>query len=495
MRRDLVEPAFHSCPPYDYTLGPQVSKLASAAGFAPDPEQDLLLDDIFGRKDDRVAAFEGAVVAPRQNLKTGLFKQVALGWLFVTHEPLIIWSAHVFKTTMEAYLDMVALIVTNPWLSKRVAAMPKGNGNVAIELHPTKRNPKGQRLLFEARTGLGGRGLSAPKMILDEAFALTAGHMGTLMPLMSTFGPRAQLLYGSSAGRPESAVLRGLRDRGRPGGDPSLLYAEWCDDLPGECATEDCTHAVGTPGCRLDDVARRKRANAQAGRRISFSYLDNERRSLPPKEYARERLGWWDDPADSVQVNDPQKWEACRDPQSTIVDTPKFILDVSPLSDWACILAAGKNSVGDTHLEVTSSEVDGHLQMDYRPGVSWVVDRLWSMSRRHEDFVVHVVSGSAAEALVPSLERAHVEVMVHPLAEHKQACVHFHSLLDSAGLAHLGQQELTGAVLAGAKSAVADGLWSWRRAKSSADICPLNAASLGAWLAQDDDYAIEDSVG
>ena len=46
MSGELVEPAYHWCPPYRDTLGAQVAKLAAAAGFAPDVEQALLLDDM-----------------------------------------------------------------------------------------------------------------------------------------------------------------------------------------------------------------------------------------------------------------------------------------------------------------------------------------------------------------------------------------------------------------------------------------------------------------
>ena len=110
---ELVEPAYHWCPPYRDTLGAQVAKLAAAAGFAPDAEQALLLDDIFGANDGDMAAFETAVVCARQNLKTGLFKQAALGWLFVTKEPLIVWSSHLFKTTMDPERRELLRVILN----------------------------------------------------------------------------------------------------------------------------------------------------------------------------------------------------------------------------------------------------------------------------------------------------------------------------------------------------------------------------------------------
>ncbi len=83
-------------PDYDErrTLGPEVAAVATLAGFAPDPEQQLLLDGSFALdRAGKSVAFEVVVIAPRQNLKTGFEKQYALGQLFVRREPLVVWSA------------------------------------------------------------------------------------------------------------------------------------------------------------------------------------------------------------------------------------------------------------------------------------------------------------------------------------------------------------------------------------------------------------------
>ena len=152
---ELVEPAFSSIPEHTKTLGPEVADLAELASFAPDPEQRLALDAIFAmRADNKVAAFEAAIIACRQNMKTGLFKQCALGWLFVTDQRLIIWSAHEFPTAKEAHRDMVELIEGCDPLRKRVKTIHRANGDEGIEL------VTGQRINFRARTKTGGRGLS-----------------------------------------------------------------------------------------------------------------------------------------------------------------------------------------------------------------------------------------------------------------------------------------------------------------------------------------------
>ncbi len=239
----LVEPAYRSSPSFTRTLGPEVADLAALAGFEPDPEQRLGLDLLFALDEHkRSAAFEFAVVCSRQNLKTGLFKQAALGWLFVTDQDLVVWSAHEFRTAQEAFRDMEILITGCAPLARRVKKISYGNGEEAIELLT------GQRLIFKARTKTGGRGLSGDKVVLDEAFALQPAHMGALMPTLSV-RPDPQLVYGSSAGLAESAVLRGVRDRGRARSSARLAYLEWCSEAV--CAEPGCEHTLGAPGCAL----------------------------------------------------------------------------------------------------------------------------------------------------------------------------------------------------------------------------------------------------
>lgn len=356
----LVEPAFRSVPPHTKTLGPEVAELAELAGFAPDPEQRLALDAIFAmRPDNKVAAFEAAIIACRQNMKTGLFKQCALGWLFVTDQRLIIWSAHEFPTAKEAHRDMTELIEGCEPLRKRVKMIHRANGDEGIELLT------GQRINFRARTKTGGRGLSGDKVVLDEAFALQDTHMGSLVPLMSV-RPDPQLVYGSSAGLASSDVLRGVRDRGRPGTDPALIYMEWTDDLPGDCAAARCDHALAASGCRLDDQARWHRANSQLGRRMSVEYVEAERRMLPPAEFARERLGWWDESEDATASLDADLWMSLADPGAERGSGQVFAVTTAPDHSWSAVAVAWRRS--DAAVQV--------MLADYRPGSAWVGERV-----------------------------------------------------------------------------------------------------------------------
>jgi len=448
----LVEPAFRTGPAFTRTLGPEVADLSSLAGFAPDPEQRLALDAIFAmraRPSNRAAAFEAAVIAPRQNMKTGLFKMCALGWLFITDQRLVIWSAHEFATSKEAHRDLVDLIEGCDPLRKRIKTIHRANGDEGIEL------VTGQRVNFKARTKTGGRGLSGDKIVLDEAFALQAAQLGSLMSTLSV-RPDPQLLYGSSAGWATSEVLRGVRDRGREGSDPALAYLEWCDDLPGECASARCSHAVGVANCRLDDQARWARANSQMGRRLGVDYLEAERRALPPAEFGRERLGWWDESEDVASALDFDTWLALADSAAERGTELVFGVSTAPDRAWTAIAVGWKRPDGATQVMLAA----------YHAGAAWVPARIVELGARWGG---KVLADTAARGLVPDA----TELSVDAQAQAHNALA---DAIEARSVRHDNEPALNVAVRAA----------RWRPQgntrvldrKGSADISPITAAAM-----------------
>jgi hypothetical protein len=467
-----VDPAFVSRPSYKDTLGPEVADVCRLAGFEPDPEQQLALDILFAfQPSGLVSAFEFALICSRQNMKTGLFKMAALGWLFVTEQRLIVWSAHEMKTTKEAFLDLENLITGAPALKAQLATGPsegihRGNGEESIEL------ATGQRVMFKARTNGGGRGLSGDKVILDEAFALKPSHMGSLLPTLSA-RPDPQVVYGSSAGLSESGVLRGIRDRGRPGGDPSLAYLEWCDDLGGECETLGCLHEVGAVGCKLDDPRRWQRANPAMGRRITQAYIAAERRALPPTEFARERLGWWDEPGLETQVVSVGDWQDLLDVGSAADRIDAFAIEVSLDRAVAAIGMAGTRADGLIHVEA----------IELRRGTGWVVARCVELNAAHGPAMFAVDGGGPANSLIADLEAAGLKVAVAQTRDVGIACAGFVDAVGQKLLRHGPQPELLAAVMGAKKRPLGDGAFAFGRKASGVDISTLQAVTLAHWAA------------
>lgn len=455
----LVTPTWSSTLDYHRTCGPEVGEIAALAGFRPDAEQQLVLDQLFAfDKGGLSVPFELGLIAPRQNLKTGLFKMAALGWLFLTEQRLVVWSAHEFRTAQEAFRDMTELIESAPDLEREVKAVYRGNGDEAIELL------NGCRLIFKARTKGGGRGLTGDKVVLDEAFALRPFHMGALLPTLAA-RPDPQVVYGSSAGMVDSDVLRGLRDRGRKGEDKRLSYFEWGDPNPNTCDAPGCTHVVGAAGCALDDRARWRVCNPAFGRRITEDSLSAFRSALPPEEFAREFLGWWDERPVGESELALADWLAVESDAGPTGEL-SLAVDVGPNQTWASIVACG----------------DGVLEVvDRRRGTSWLTDRMESLVQRHPVTQFGIDPAGPIGVLLPEFERAGLPIRLLDGKDAVRACGALVAGISDKTISHRGEPALLAAVGGASRRAVGDG-WKWSRKDSTVDISPLVAATYAHWL-------------
>lgn len=486
---DPVKPAFLHLPSWDYTLGAEVADLCALLNFGPDPEQEIFLDAVFGvRSSDGMPACEEATeIAGRQNLKTGEFIQTAFGWMFITKEERVLWSAHEFGTSRDSFLLMRALLESKPWSNRLVRQYYASASFMGIVL------TDGRMLEFAARTTNQGRGKSAPKAIWDEGLELRPEHLGAQDAVKSTF-PWAQTCIGSSACKSYSDVLRAKVDKLRAGTmGPREFGREFADDLPGECAAgEECTHTYGTPGCRLDDPARWKRANPSlgrvrpSGRGLTVGAIERERRNQPnPLIFARERHGWHDEAAAELAVVvDAETWRRRIDPGSLIVTDLVLVLEVAADRSWSSVVAVGRNAEGLIHAEVTSTQPDpGGLRLyDHRASTTWVLPRFRDlMADVGTDVPVLIRKRSAAKSLAPDLEKLGVRVEWLPDEDYPSACGHLVDLVAGEQIVHVGDPELTAAVLMLRKKFIADRVFIW--GKAAGDISPAVAMTAGAyWL-------------
>jgi hypothetical protein len=414
---DLVPPAFHWMPEYGATLGDEAADLATLAGFAPDPEQRLALDMLFAlNAEGKAAVRDLALVAPRQNLKTGFLKQAALGWLFITEQRLTVWSAHEFSTSQEAFRDMARLIENCPDLDREVQQIHYGNGEESIELSGDR------RLKFKARTKAGGRGLTGDKIVLDEAMYLRAAHMGALVPTLRAVED-PQLVLCGSAGMVDSDVWRDYRIRGRNGGEVGLGFLEFCDPNPGGCLLNPCTHHRSVEGCALDDRARWWKCNTALGRRITEETLASDRRSLPAAEFARETLGWWEDPPNEAGgALDLNRWAELATPNADRGGPVVWGVDIDE-DRTASITVAWRRPDGAVHGEMGSEIIPSHRVVD-------------ALKAKVDEWGGTV---AAPTSLVEALERANVPHVEVKSTAWPVACA---ALVDAmtAGTVHHGNQ-------------------------------------------------------
>lgn len=514
---ELVEPAYLWVPERRGSYGDEAIDLAQVAGVTLDGEQKRDVDAMLSYKaGGKWLTLEQAIIEARQNGKTkGVLQTVTIFDLWMLPPDRIVWTAHLFKTARDAFKDFCTAIEISPELSRRVKNISYSHGEEAIELHhPKSRTEQGAVLEFLARSMGGGRGLGGKRFVADEALILSSTSMGALMPTMSARG-NSQITYGSSACQLSSAHLRKVRNRGRAGGDPSLIYIEYC--APGgwgttPCAAGDdcdhgetpgcsyptcregleCSHLYGVEGCALDNEEHWKLANHSLGRvrangtGITYDYVRAERRTLDPTEFGRERLGWHEDPPpeqDTTSDVDMVRWAELADPLSPKpTGSVALAVDVPPDRSSTSIAVSWGD---DERVLVMVTEL---------PGTSKAVALVEELCRDEDVVDVSLHAGGPAGSLVAQLEVAleplGIELRSVSTQEAAQATGAFVALITGpigpdkkpTGeklLGHLDQAELNKALGAAKLRDSGDMAQLWNR-KDLTNLAPLIAVTLAA---------------
>ncbi|WP_328920654.1 terminase [Streptomyces sp. NBC_00208] len=476
--RGVQRPRVFTTPSYTSSAGQEAIELAAYAGLMLDEWQQHAMHVGLGeRPDGSWSAFEVAVNVARQNGKGGIIEARELAGLFLLGERLILHSAHEFKTSVEAFRRIVALVTNTDSLRKRVKAVRRTTGEEAVELLT------GQRLRFLARSGGSGRGFTGNANIFDEDMILGDDAMGALMPTMAAVkNPQVWYLGSAGIGSPSQQLARLRRraltamERGEP--DPSLAYMEWSIDPH----VRECP-----PGCTDHDdpmsplsVAK---ANPALGYRLTLEHTERERLTMSDEIFARERLGVGDYPSDGEdtwRVIDEDVWRALADGTSSMADPVAFALDTTPERSHTAICAAGAN--GDArHVEV----------IDHRPGTGWVPERMAELVVKWKPCALVIDEGGPAGSLVPAVRKALRDagltedevdaLLVIPKTRQVAAAAgQFFDGVAEQTIVHLDQAPLATALAGADKRPIGDG-WGWARRGVSVDISPLVGCTLAAW--------------
>lgn len=451
--------------------------LASAYGLVPDEWQENVLEGWLGvRPDGKWAAPRCGLAVPRQNGKNGVIEVRELHGM-VTLGERFLHTAHEVKTARKAFTRLLSFFENDrkfPELAALVKEIRKTNGQEAIFL------TNGGSVEFVARSKGSGRGFSVDVLVMDEAQDLSEEAYAALLPTISASPNPQQIMTGTPPGPTATGdAFTRLRSAGVEGKDRRLCWMEW-----------GCLAGVD-----MDDLNAWAQANPALGIRLTVEFTAGERGSFTPATFGRERLGMWDEVTGSQMISD-RDWARCFDPDSQIVSTPQFALDVSPARSWSAIAAGGKNAAGVLHGEVTER---GGL-VDHRERTEWVVPRLRQLRESFPGLKLHIAAGSAAKTLVPEIEGLGIAVVIVPTQDVVAGCGLLFDLATAPepGLAHLGTPELARA-LSSAKKQQENGerAWVWGRKRSAADITPLYALTLALWAAhqaQTADYSIADSI-
>lgn len=437
-------PRVCSLPPSTVSsAGAEAVELAATAGLVLDDWQAWALEQSLGeRPDGKWSAFEVALIVSRQNGKGAIIEARELFGLFLAGEQLLLHTAHEFKTAQEGFRRVLSLVESTPDLSRLVKRVRTSHGEEGIELL------SGARLRFVARSGGSGRGFSGDWVLFDEAMFLPPSILAALFPTLSA-RPNPQLWYTGSAGMDDSEQLRRVRERGQRGGDPGLAYMEWSSD----------------PRADMDDPAAWAEANPAMGIRITQEFIERERAAMPETEFARERMGIWDDKRRD-HVIDPDLWERIEDTSPDVEDPVAFALDMSPDRRYVSIGMCGRRRDGRLQVEV----------IDNGTGTGWVVPRVVELCDRWSPAGVALDPAGPAGSLLEPLKAAGVDVDVVSARQMAQACGAFYDDVTEDRLRHFGQPVLASALGAARKRPLGDS-WAWHR-KDATDISPLVAVTL-----------------
>lgn len=463
-----------------FTIADEIGDLLTAVGYQVDAAEKVALRALYPQKrNGDWYGLDSGIVCPRQNLKTSLMLGGALHDSFVQGVKRVMWTAHEFKTSAAAFLEVRQIIEANSWLDSEVLRIRTANGSEGFELR------SGAKLNIIARSDKSGRGISAERLYLDEAMYLRAKMMGALVPTMSAMR-NAHMVYGSSPGMEASEQLRGIRDRGRA---RLMPWVEWSNER-GACASPDCSHRVGVPGCWLDNLDAVIRVNPAYPRRISHEYLLDERRTLErtPVEYLRERMGVWEDPiaVEDEQTLPAEEWAACASSTSTVPDGARvaFMVDTSWDRQRSWIAVVGTNADGVPHGEIVAVNA----------GTDWVIDWLRARIGNFATAAIGVQgNGAPASSLVDPLLEAFGSVddggLVSAMSgsDLGSACGQLFDAVKAGSMVYRPLQQLDEAVKRAAIRALGDS-WLWDRKKSPVDIAPLVAltGALSLWLTAPD---------
>lgn len=319
----------------------------------------------------------------------------------------------------------------------------------------------GSRLVLMASDEKSGHGKTVDLGIIDEAFADTDFRREqALIPAMIT-KPAAQIIVSSTMGTDSSVLLNQKVDTGRAmaaaGERSGIAYFEWS-------AGDDDD---------LDDPEAWWGWMPALGHTTGEEAIAHAKMSLPPGEFERafgnRRMG------SDERVWPADVWAGVNEADARPTEPLVLSVDVHPDRSSAAIAVSGGGVV----------EI-----IDHHPGVRWATDRVEELALRW-DTTVSVDQAGPAGALIPELERRGVKVEALTGPDMAKACGDFYDAVADGQVRVRRHVGLDAAVEGAVRKSVGDA-FVWARKSSSADVCPLVAATAAWWARPDGPSVYED---
>lgn len=432
------------------THGHLVARVARALGRPLLPWQRLVADVGSELDEDGNYYYPLVIVTvQRQSGKTTLVESVGVQRCMRPGRK-VWYTAQKGQDARDKFLEMAADLRASP-LDPYVS-LRRTNGSEQLTFLPTGSTFRPFPPIEDAL-----HGKQSDLVFPDEAWAFSLAEGQALeqaiVPTQATrAGPQIWIL--STAGTLRSVWFRGYVERGRMADDARVAYFEW--SIPDDADAAD-----------LRVIADHHPAY---GHLISWDSLVRSATILPAGEFARAFGNRWTSQGERTIPADA--WARAVVSTALPAGRPAFGIDVALDGAHAAIIAC----VG-SRLEV----------VEYRPNTEWVVPRYLQLRDRHDPVGVALDPRGPAAMVADRLDRAVADGLtdlapvVHKLSvlETVTACAELLGGIRNVPptVTALRHPALESAVDGAARRMVGDGGYVWARRTSTADICPLTAAT------------------
>jgi hypothetical protein len=442
-----------------------------ALGIDADPWQEYALNGAlrYDRHGDLVARL-ALVSTARQQGKTVIVR-LLMGWILAEGHKLeafagweqMLTAAHDARQARIPYNsvlnDLAGSRYADEFALTRLAGIRSMDG--ALTLDTSTAQPGSQR------------GSSNGLIAWDEVLTQRSWDMYEVLSPTQSAQRSPLMLMTSTAGHPDSVVLRALFDRtvriaaGDEKPDPTFYAAWWA-------ATEP------TPDLDWAQVAR---ANPALGKRVTRRAITSEHSVLPEASWVRERLNLWPESVVTTAFS-AGLWGRCRVPSAPL-DTAlgPFSLGISVAAGWlrATIAVAGERADGRIGVEVFR-EFRG--SEDHPVTAEQITAAVTEFAqKRPPAYIAYDLSSGIASALGRHSVSSGLNYDPLKPSAVVSGCMDLGEMLTSGRLAHndpLFDYQLP---MAAKRFVGSDGAWRWGVQASAGDIDAVIALTMAAHAA------------
>jgi hypothetical protein len=438
--------------------GPQVDVIARALGTPFIPWQRYVADVAGERREDGSYEYQVVVVSvPRQTGKTTLQRAVGTHRCLVCGRD-VFYTAQTGKDARERWMDLVKVLQLNDALKDRVKVGLRG-GSERIDF------AAGGSFRVFAPTVESLHGYTPPTVMIDEAFALTAGAgellMGAIGPGQVTIIDK-QIWIVSTAGTADSTFLHDWIARAAEGMPRVGLFLWGAAEHHNPYDLDDI--AAFHPGVGFELNGKTLTAGDV------LEQADRNTRAEYERAYANRRT------VTLSNLIPPEKWRDLKvddltPPTGDLVIT----YDVAHDRQSGSIMATWRHEAGRLVGKV----------IRHQAGTAWMVDAVDELVRQLRPIATAAVgNGPVLDVTAQLLDRG-VDVDVLAEREYAAACGSFLSLIDDQGIGHDDDRTVLEPAVVGLvpRGAVADGV-AFSRRHSVGDTSAGIAFVAGAWTLQ-----------